>query len=72
MTCPKCRSHHAQPTMSWTISGRKLTIPSVYLWACANQDCRYQWPREFHEVAQDGPSRPTPSVTSPQAPSQAA
>ncbi len=75
MTCPKCRSHNAQPTMSWTISGRKLTIPSVSLWACVNADCRHQWPRELsspsHEVVQDGPLRPTPSVTSPHAPSQA-
>ena len=47
MTCPKCRSHNAQPFESWTISGRKLTIPLLRLWACANQDCRHQWPREF-------------------------
>jgi hypothetical protein len=76
MTCPKCLSHRAEPTMSWTISGRKLTIPSVYLWACANPNCRHQWPRELsspsHEVAQDSLLGPTPSVTSPQAPSQAA
>ena len=46
MTCPKCRSHNAQPFESWTISGRKMTIPLLRLWACVNQDCRHQWPRE--------------------------
>lgn len=55
MTCPKCLTHHAEPIMSWTVSGRKFTIPAVRLWACVNQDCRHQWPREvsspFQEVA---------------------
>ncbi len=62
MTCPRCGIHHAEPTMSWTISGRKLTVPSVYLWACVNRDCRYQWPREvsspLQEVALDPPAPP--------------
>jgi hypothetical protein len=70
MTCQKCGTPHAEPTMSWTISGRKLTIPSVYLWACVNQDCRYQWPRELRSPIQDVAYTPlslerTPSVTSP-------
>lgn len=47
MTCPKCRSHNAEPIESWTISGRKLTIPLVRMWACLNRECRHQWPREF-------------------------
>lgn len=47
MTCPKCRSHNAEPFESWTIVGRKMTIPLVRLWACVNQDCRHQWPRDF-------------------------
>jgi hypothetical protein len=55
MTCPKCLTRHAEPILSWTVSGRKLTIPVLHLWACVNQDCRHQWPRElsspFQEVA---------------------
>ena len=47
MTCPKCRSHHAQPFESWTIVGRKMTIPLLRLWACVNRECRHQWPREL-------------------------
>jgi hypothetical protein len=47
MTSPKCHIHNAQPFESWTISGRKMTIPLVRLWACLNPDCRHQWPREF-------------------------
>lgn len=47
MTCPKCRSHNAEPIESWTISGRKLTIPLLRLWACVNRICRHQWPREL-------------------------
>ena len=46
MTCPKCRSHHAKPIERWTLVGRKMTIPLVRLWACVNQDCRHQWPRD--------------------------
>lgn len=55
MTCPKCLTHHAEPTMSWTVSGRKLTVPALHVWACVNQNCRHQWPRELDpplEVAQ--------------------
>ena len=47
MTCQKCLSQHAQPFESWTISGRKMTLPLLRLWACVNQDCRHQWPRDF-------------------------
>jgi len=76
MTCPKCRSHHAQPFESWTIVGRKMTIPLLRLWGCLNPDCRHQWPREWsspvQEVAQDGPLGRTPMVTTPPGPSQAA
>jgi hypothetical protein len=45
MTCPKCLSH-AEPIANWTIAGRKMTIPMLLLWACVNQDCRHEWPRE--------------------------
>lgn len=47
MTCPKCQSQNAEPIVSWTISGRKMTIPQLPLWACMNVGCRHQWPREF-------------------------
>ena len=47
MTCPKCQSQNAEPTVSWTISGRKMTIPQVRMWACLNLKCQHQWPREF-------------------------
>ena len=46
MTCPKCQSQNAEPIMNWTISGRKMTVPQLRMWACLNQDCRHQWPRE--------------------------
>ncbi len=76
MTCPKCQSQNAEPILSWTVSGRKLTVPVLHLWACVSRDCRHQWPRVLtspvHEVAQASLSGPTPSVTSPHAPSQAA
>ena len=67
MTCPKCLSHNAQPFESWTISGRKMTIPLLRLWACVNQDCRHQWPRDFTNpiVAPNSPpspDRPTQKV----------
>jgi hypothetical protein len=45
MTCPKCRTHNAEPIASWTISGHKMTIPLLRLWACVNRECRHQWPR---------------------------
>ena len=47
MTCPKCKSHHAEPILSWTIFGRKMTVPLMRMWACLNQECRHQWPREL-------------------------
>ena len=47
MTCPKCRSHDAEPIENWTISGRKMTIPLLRLWACLNRECQHQWPREI-------------------------
>jgi hypothetical protein len=47
MTCPKCQSQNAEPIVSWTISGRKMTVPQVRMWACLNLKCRHQWPREF-------------------------
>jgi hypothetical protein len=52
MTCPKCLSH-AEPTASWTISARKMTIPRVDLWACVNQDCKHEWPRDMSMLMQE-------------------
>ena len=53
MTCPKCLTHHAEPITSWTISAHKMTIPRLELWACVNQDCRHQWPRDMSGVLQE-------------------
>lgn len=53
MTCPKCRTHNAQPFESWTLAGRKMTIPLLRLWACVNQDCRHQWPRDLSSPIQE-------------------
>jgi hypothetical protein len=47
MTCPKCHSKNAEPTVSWKGSGRKMTLLQLRMWACLNQDCRHQWPREL-------------------------
>jgi hypothetical protein len=47
MTCPQCQSQNAESIVSWTISGRKMTVPQVSLWACLNPECRHRWPREF-------------------------
>jgi hypothetical protein len=46
MTCPKCQSQNARPFMSWTISGRKMTIPQLRMWACVNPTCLHTWPRD--------------------------
>ena len=46
MTCPKCQSPNAKPTLSWTLCGRKMTPPQVRAWACLNGTCRFEWPRE--------------------------
>jgi hypothetical protein len=53
MTCPKCLTDHAEPIESWTLSGRKMTIPLLRLWACVNRDCRHQWPRELISPIQE-------------------
>jgi len=60
MTCPKCQSQNAEPIVSWTISGRKMTLPQVRLWACLNLECRHQWPREITNpiVALASPASP--------------
>jgi hypothetical protein len=50
MTCPKCQSQNAEPFMSWTLSGRKMTIPQLRMWACLNPTCLYHWPRELDEI----------------------
>jgi hypothetical protein len=46
MSCPKCYGQNARPFMSWTISGRKMTLPQLRMWACKNPDCLHKWPRE--------------------------
>lgn len=78
MTCPKCQSQNAQPFERWTISGRKITIPLLRMWACPNPDCRHQWPREFparpdlpvpfKETPSDALIRPTSETDMPSAP----
>ena len=50
MTCPKCQNQNAEPIVSWTISGRKMTIPQLPLWACLNPVCLHQWRREVSEA----------------------
>ena len=47
MICPKCQSHNAEPIVNWTISGHKMTVPQLSVWACLNRECGHQWPREF-------------------------
>ena len=47
MTCPKCQNPNAEPTVGWTLSGRKMSPPQVRLWACLNLNCRHEWPREI-------------------------
>ncbi len=51
MTCPKCLSH-AEPIASWTIAGHRMTIPRLELWACVNQDCKHEWPRDMSSLLQ--------------------
>ena len=67
MTCQKCQSHDAEPILSWTIVGRKMTIPALHKWACLNRECRHEWPREITSpiVALASPTSPdllTPEV----------
>jgi hypothetical protein len=50
MTCPQCQRQDATPFMSWTLSGRKMTIPQLRMWACLNPTCLHQWPRELEAV----------------------
>ena len=45
-TCQKCQSQNDKPFMNWTISGRKMTIPQLRMWACANPTCLHTWPRD--------------------------
>ena len=68
MTCPQCETHNAEPIERWTISGRKLTVPLVRMWACLNRECRHQWPRDFLSpiealASPTCPDLPTPEVT---------
>jgi len=67
MTCPKCQSPNAEPILGWTISGRRMTLPQLRLWACTNLECRHQWPREFTSPVlvsvKDAPSDPPLQTT---------
>jgi hypothetical protein len=47
MTCPKCQSQNTESIVRWTLSGRKMTVPQLRMWACLNQECQHQWPIEF-------------------------
>jgi hypothetical protein len=51
MICPKCQSQNAKPFLSWTLSGRKMTVPQLRMWACLNAACLHQWPRKHEEIA---------------------
>jgi hypothetical protein len=57
MTCPKCQRNNVEPIVSWTISGHKMTIPLLRLWACVNRECRHQWPRELSSPIDGIPSQ---------------
>ena len=54
MACPQCQSQNAKPFMNWTLSGRKMTIPQLRMWACLNAVCLHQWPRKLGEVHDKG------------------
>ena len=62
MTCPKCQSPNAKPTLSWTLCGRKMTLPQLQVWACLNLKCRHEWPRELTSPVTASVSD-TPSAT---------
>ena len=67
MTCPKCKRHNVEPIVSWTMSGHKMTIPLLRLWACVNRECRHQWPRELSSPI-DGTSQAYPFDSLPPPP----
>ncbi len=69
MTCPKCQSQHAEPIVNWTISGRKMTVPQIGMWACANPECQHQWPREIASLTESPASPPGPDLLSQDVPS---
>jgi hypothetical protein len=68
MICPKCQTQHAESIMSWTISGRKLTMPQLRLWGCANLECRHQWPRESTSPTESPASYAHPDPLSQEVP----
>jgi len=49
MACPQCQSQNGKPFMTRTLSGRKMTIPPLRMWACVNPTCLHKWPRELDE-----------------------
>lgn len=71
MTCPKCQSQNADPIVSWTISGRKITMPQLSMWACLNLEYRHQWPRAFTSPIVIPASLPRPDLLSQEEPYEA-
>ena len=66
MTCPKCQSLNAEPSVSWTLCGRKMTPPQIRVWACLNTTCGHEWPREITKhVMASVSANDTASVTQP-------
>jgi hypothetical protein len=51
MSCPRCQSQNATSFTCWTLSGRKMTLPQVRMWACLDLTCRHQWLRKPEDVA---------------------
>ena len=68
MICPKCQSQNAEPIVSWTISGHKMTVPQLSTWACLNRECQHQWPREFTSPIVAPASLPRPDLLSQEVP----
>ena len=64
MVCPKCQSQRAEPIVSWTISGRKMTVPQMRWWACLNLECQHQWTRNSR-IRRKSRVSPTPSSNEP-------
>ena len=46
MICPKCLSQHTEPIVSWTISGRKMTMPQLAYGLVRIENVGHEWPRD--------------------------
>ena len=68
MTCPKCQSQQAEAIVSWTISGRKMTVPQLSMWACLNRECLHEWPINFTGPIEASTSLPPPNLVSQEVP----